>query len=413
MRAALDEARTARRDVGDRFERPGTALDAVLDKTEGRYALDDSAVASKFAQSDQGRLSDLNAGRREAGSDPRFRDGLSDEVRSNVVQGGLLNNPAGLAKYVADRQVLLSDFPELKAQLEQAGASREALAAAEKAAAETTRNLTTPGRSAEASYLKNVEDPAAAIRSVIGNADPRKAVADLVATANSPQAKADLRAALWEEVKRTGKMQADGMTGETRWNGKKLRELFDNPKFAAVAEELWADDPADLADIKKVFGALASAEGSSRARAANTSGTPQSVAGKLDPALTAASISSRARSVTRGQLSPTIAVVDILGTWLRRRSAQVQSRTIDQITALVVNNPGMAADLLEKYNPATAAARRKMLTQKYGLRVTTLLNILDDAENEDPVVDAVSEPRVPPVNLPKVNAETNRMFGAP
>ena len=413
MRAALDEARTARRNVGDRFERPGTALDAVLDKTEGRYTLDDSGVGGRIAQPDQGKLSDLRSALAEAGQDVRLRDGLADEVRSDVERRGLLNNPTALGKYMADRQVLLGEFPELRAQLEQAGVSREALADAERVAADTTRRLTTPGLSAEASYLKNVEDPAAAIRSVIANANPRKAVADLVATANTPQAKADLRAALWEEVKRTGKMQADGMTGETRWNGKKLRELFDNPKFAAVAEELWADDPADLADIKKVFGALASAEGSSRARAANTSGTPQSVAGKLDPALTAASISSRARSVTRGQLSPTIAVVDILGTWLRRRSAQVQSRTIDQITALVVNNPGMAADLLEKYNPATAAARRKMLTQKYGLRVTTLLNILDDAENEDPVVDAVSEPRVPPVNLPKVNAETNRMFGAP
>lgn len=391
LRVALDDARAARRDVGERFERPGTALEAILSRREGGgFALDDSAVPSQFAQPDQGRLTDLRAALREAGGDPRLREGLADEVRSAVVQNGLLDKPKALGRYMAERQVLLSEFPELRAQLEQAGASRAALAEAERTASETTRRLTTPGRSAEASYLKDVEDPAAAMRSVIANPDPRKAVADLLATASSPQAKADLRAALWEEVKRTGRLQADSMTGETRWNGKKLRALFDDPKFTAVAEELWADDPQDLASIKQVFGALAGAEGSSRARVPGSSGTPQALSGALDPALTASSIASRARSVSRSQLSPSIAAVDILGTWLRRRSAQVQSRAIDTITAAVVNNPGLAADLLEKYNPATAAARRRMLTQKYGVRATTLLNVLDEAENDDPVLTAIA-----------------------
>lgn len=392
LREALDGARAARRDVGERFERTGTALKDVLARREGGgFALDDSAVPSRIAQPDQGKITDLRAALSEAGTDPRLRDGLADQVRSDVTTKGLLDKPQALGKYMADRQVLLSEFPELRAQLEQAGATRADLTAAEKAAEETTKRLTTPGRSAEASYLKQVEDPAAAIRSVTSNPDPRKAVADLLTTANTPQARQDLRAALWEEVKRSGKMQADGMTGETRWNGKRLRALFDDPKFSAVAEELWADDPQDLANIKEVFGALAGAEGSSRARAANTSGTAQSLAGTLDPALTASSIASRARSVSRGQLSPAIAAVDILGTWLRRRSAQVQSRAIDAITASVVNNPGLAADLLEKYNPATAAARREMLTQKYGVRATTLLNVLNEAEDEDPVLEAVQE----------------------
>ena len=71
-----------------------------------------------------------------------------------------------------------------------------------------------------------------------------------------------------------------------------------------------------------------------------------------------------------------------------------QSPTLREIVylrgrAAVVNNPGLAADLLEKYNPATAAARRAMLTQKYGVRITSLLNLLDEAENEDPVLVAV------------------------
>lgn len=391
LRTALDDARAARRDVGERFERPGTALESVLARREGGgFALDDSAVPGRFAQSDQGRISDLQAALREAGTDARLRDGLADEVRSDVTRRGLLDNPKALGNYMADRQVLLGEFPELRAQLEQAGASRATLTEAERTAAETTKRLTTPGRSAEATYLgKSVEDPGQAIRAVANSPDPRKAVADLVATANSPQAKIDLRAALWEEVKRTGKMQADDMTGGTRWNAKKLRGMFDDPKFSAVAEELWADDPQDLANIKQVFDALAGAEGSMRARAPNTSGTAQSLTGGYDPALSVTALASRGRSVSRGQLSPAIAVVDVIGTWLRRRSAMVQNRAIDQLTAAVVNNPGLAADLLEKYNPATAAARRRMLTQKYGVRITNVLNLLDDAENEDPVLDAV------------------------
>ena len=60
--------------------------------------------------------------------------------------------------------MLLSEFPELRQSLENAGASATDLAKAEKVAKDTTTRLTTPGRSAEASYLKHVEDPAAAVR---------------------------------------------------------------------------------------------------------------------------------------------------------------------------------------------------------------------------------------------------------
>ena len=393
LKAALDDARAARRDVGERFERPGTALEAILAKREGGgYAMDDSAIGPRLTPTDQGRVTDFGAAWREAGTDPRFREGLMDEVKSQVVSRGLLDKPEALGKYLADRQIVLADFPELRATLERAGAAKADLVAAERAAAETQKRLTTPGRSAPATYLKyGPEASGDAIRAVISSPKPVDAAKELLTTANTPTARADLRAALWEEVKRKGVASADDAMGQRRWNGKALRSLFEDPKFSAVAEELWSDNPQDLADIKTVFGALASAEGSGRTVVG--SGTAQSLTGKFDPALSTASIASRARSVNRGQLSPTIAVVDVLGTWLRGKSAQVQSRAIDQLTSAVVNNPGLAADLLQKYNPADAAARRAMLTQKYGMRVGTLLNVLDEAENEDPVLDAVQEDR--------------------
>jgi hypothetical protein len=393
LQQQFSDARAARRNVADRFERPGTANAEVLRTREGgAYALDDSAVPGRYAQPDKGRLSDLKSLLAEAGSDPRAREGLADTVLADVQDRGLINKPQALTKYLGDRQVLLGEFPELRQKLEAAGAAAGDLDTATRAAQETEKRLTTPGRSPEASYLKYSEDRVLdSVRTVTNASDPRAATRQLIESAGTPEAVQDLRTALWEEVKNRGQLSSPNATGGQRWNGRVLRDLFEDPKFSAVAEELWADDPEDLANIKQVFSALAEADGSSRAKAVNTSGTGQAVTGKYDPSLSTASVASRARSVNRGQLSPTIAGIDLIGTWLRRKSAQVQSRAVDQITSEVVNNPGLAADLLERYNPATQGAYTRMLTQKWGVRAPTLLQLLDGAENEDPTLDAIQE----------------------
>lgn len=129
-------------------------------------------------------------------------------------------------------------------------------------------------------------------------------------------------------------------------------------------------------------------EGSTRTRAAGSSGTAQALSGKFEPSLTAGSIASRVRSVKRGVLSVHVALIDGAATWLRGRSAKVQSRAIDTLASSVANNPGLAADLLEKFNPADFAAKRRMITQKYGVRATQLLNLIDESRFEDVTVDA-------------------------
>lgn len=397
-KAQFDEARAARRDLADRFERPGTANAEVLRTREGGgYALDDSAVGPRYAQPDSGKLSDLKSLLAEAGTDARVREGLADTVAADIETRGLLKKPDALRKYLGDRNVLMGEFPELRARLEAAGMAADDLKTASRAAADTEKRLTTPGRSPEAAFLNApIEDPAAALRSAVNYRGPdvegaRDSVRRLVESAGTPTAIQDLRATFWEEVKKTGKFSAKNSTGGDRWNGRKMLDLINDPKYSAVADELWADDPEDLADIKKVFSALAGSEGSTRAKAPGTSGTGQTMSGKFDASMTASGLASRGRSVSRGQLSPTIAVVDVVSTWLRRKSAQVQSRAIDQIIAEAINNPGMAADLLERYNPATAGAYHRMMTQKYGVRASTLLNLLDEAANDDPVLDAVQE----------------------
>jgi hypothetical protein len=382
LRDQYDAARETRRDVGDRFERPGTGIaDTLRPREGGGYRTDDSAVASRFNQTDQGNLNDLNALLRESGTDPRVRGALADEVLSDIQTRGLADRPEQLARYMEQRGVLMENFPELRDRLTRLRAAGDYQSGVTAAAGETEKRLTTPGRSAQASYLKYGDEATTdAVRNLTAGPKPREATRELLdAAGNTPEARANARSALWEVVK-TKKMAAPNSSGGERWNFKHLRDFFSDPKVSAVADELWSDNPEDLANIKELFTTLAEAEGSTRTRAPNSSGTAQALSGKFDPSLSTTSIASRARSVHRGQLSPTIAVVDVVATWLRNKSLKVQARSIDELASAAFNNPDMAADLLEKFNPADYAAKRRMLTQKYGVRGTQLFNWLDDAD---------------------------------
>jgi len=392
LRAQYDAARAGRRDVADRFERPGTGIAETLKPREGGgYRMDDSAVPGRFAQPDNGRITDMQALLREAGTDPRVRQSLADEVLADVQSRGLLAKPDQLARYMGERGIMMEQFPELRQTLNRARAAGDYRQGVEAASASTQKTLTTPGRSPEASYLKYGDEATVdAVRNLVSGPKPREAAKALLeAAGNTPEARVNARSALWEAVK-TKKFSAPNATGGERWDYKKLKGFFDDPKIAAVADELWSDAPEDLANIKELFGALASSEGSIRTRAANSSGTAQALSGKLDPSLTTTSLASRARSVSRNQLSPAIAAVDVLSTWLRNRSKKVQARAIDTLASAAFNNPELAADLLEKFNPADFAAKRRMISQKYGVRATQILNLLDEADSQDDTQDAIN-----------------------
>ncbi|MDH6231051.1 hypothetical protein M2281_001623 [Mesorhizobium soli] len=391
LRQQYDAARAARRDMADRFERPGTAIAETLRKREGGgYQMNDNTVSGRFVQPDGGRLDDMNAVLREAGDDPRVRTAMADEILAQVQKNGLADRPDALERWMTERRSLLDNFPELRDRLGKVREARSAVSAAEFGRRETEKRLTVPGRSAQATYLKYGDEATVdAINAVTSGPKPREAARELLAAAgDTPEARLNARSALWESVK-TKKFSAPDAKGAERWDAKRLKAMFDDPKVSAVADELWADNPQDLADIKEVFGALAGAEGSVRTRAAGSSGTAQALANKFDPSMTASSIASRVRSVHRGQLSPGIAVVDLAATYLRNRSAKVQARAIDTLSSAVVNNPGLAADLLERYNPADWAARRRMIAQKYGVRATQILNLLDEAHGQDETRDAI------------------------
>jgi hypothetical protein len=387
--AAYSAANRDRFDIGERFEEGNTAIAQALRKTErGNYVLDPSALPRKFVQPDTGKVSDYQGLMREAGDQPGVRDAIADQVLEDAQP--FLANPERLRAFLSERNVVLSDFPEVRQRLEAAGVAAEGMSEATTRRTTGERDLTTPGRSPEADYLyKNRGQPFGndesrrSVARVVNAADPRAATRQLLATAGgTPEAAVNLRTAFWEEVRGRGVNSATDMAGQPVWNARKVLDTLNDPKVGAVAEELWRDNPEDLKAIRDVFTALdAAAPG--KARAPGSSGTAQSLQGKLDKSMTATGLASRARSVSRGQLSPMIAGIDILSTWMRNKGAQVQARAIDSLTAQVVNNPGLAADLLEKFNPADYAARRQMLTQKYGARIGNLLEILDSGNPGD------------------------------
>lgn len=408
LMAQYDVARAARRDFGERFERPQTGIGQVLGRDREQYQVPDSAVARRFVQSDEGRIDNFEALMREAGNDDRVRGAVRDQVLADVRDRGLLDDPEALGRYLDQYGTIFRQFPDLHDELGNAASLRRALDDARGVETETTRRLTTPGRSATASYLRyGDERTTEAVRSVLNAPRPWEAARELIEMAGGgPDALANARAALWQEVMRRGRESAPGATGNQRWSGRRLRDFFEDPRVRAVADELWADDPEDLANIRDLFARLSTADGSTRARAPNTSGTAQALRGQYDPSISTTSLAARARSVHRGFMSPTIAIVDAASMWVRNRSAQVQAKAIDTLTSAVVNNPGLAAELLRRYNPADYAARRRRISQIMGVRATQLLNLLDEIhEDQDPVLDAVMDGAGgPQVNVSEASA---------
>lgn len=378
----MDEARAARLDVGRRFEDTGAVPD-ILNKTgRSQYTMPNEAVAGRVTGSE----TDYHAVMREAGSDPNARRAVAEQIKDEAVQANAIRSPDALARFMQDRNFALKDFPEVRNALERAGASKQTMDAAEAAAKETTRQMSPGGPSATGQYLRYDDTRTRdAIKTAWNSAQPERSIRELLDVAgDTPDTRAAAKAALWEEVAETGRDSARTITGEdgtVRWNGRKLTELLNKPQFSRTADILWEDNPEHLANIREAAEALAGAEGSVRAKVPGSSGTAQSLAGKLDKSITTTSIASRARSVHRGQLSPTIAVVDVLSTALRNRSAKVQAKAIDEMLARAINEPEFAASLLRKYNPADERAMKRAFLSRYGVRLPTVANIL--AENDD------------------------------
>lgn len=397
---ALTEARAYSRQLNDRFTRAGNPVADVLSEREvaGNFRTTDSEVPRRFVQSDRGRPESVDALLREAdtvGQTDRVRGALREHLVDEVRRRGLTNNPDRLDAFLGENSQVFDRFPELRQEVASAGmASREARSATEAEAA-TTRDLTTPGRSPVASYLKYDDNRTVdAVRTVVNHAEPERAARELLDVAGrTPETLNNARSAFWRLLREEGQTTARDVSGNRQWHGRSLSDFLSEPKNGAVARVLYEDAPEQLDDMRRVFDTLATSDPATRSKLPNSSGTAQSLSGKFDPALSASSIASRARSINRGQLSPTIALIDLGATFLRRRSAQIQRGAIERLQDEVIQNPELAARLLEDYNPANYAAKRRQIMQKYGVRATQTINLLDEAHDaqQDPTKAKVLE----------------------
>ena len=390
-----EQARAISRDVNERFNRPNDPLAAVISRREGRPDVPDSGVGQRFIQPDRGQASNINRVLAEtdltAEGGPVF-GALQDELRADALRRGVAKKPENAEAFVRDYGTA-SDRLGVKTDIEQVGQTGRVAREAERVAETTRRDLTTPTRSPEANYLQYGDEATVdAVNAVTTSPTAREDMRRLIESAGgTPEARRNARAALWEVVKR---QRNDGKTGP-EWSGRKLRAMFDNPKTLAAAREAWADDPEDLDNIRKVFDALAKSERSTGSQVPGTSGTGGQL---LSQGFDARSVSSSIRSVNQGRSSITSEFLYQAQGRLRQMSAKAQKGAIEDLTNQVINNPGLAADLLQKYNPVDFAAKGRMISQKYGLRTSAFFNMLDeendpDAETKRAITRPGNEPR--------------------
>ena len=382
--AAIDVARGVSRDLNDRFTRPQTAIAQSLARTEGQFRLPDSGVPQRFVQPDEGRVADFDALMREAGTDPRARAAVQDQVLHDVQSLG----PDQLDEYVRTHSRVFQQFPELRTRLEEAGGLRRSADAATERQTELTRSLgdqSTPGSSSVGRFLAyGPENADKAMRTVLNAREPAKAADEVLNFAgNSVEAVEGARRSFWDLLEKGARRQGETTAtvgGGQPWMPQKLMRFLDEPRNAAVAERLYRDNPEHLADIRRIADAIQSVDVRQRARAPNTSGTAQGLSNILTPE----TLQSRIGSYQRGQISGSFLVTSIAAVTARRAVKKAQTQAIGRMLDEALLNPEAAAVLLRENNPANRALLARRAKAWMGNQASTLVGLLND-EDEDPV----------------------------
>lgn len=391
LRQQLDAANTARRDMADRFERPGTALNDILQRQEGGgYATDSSAVTPRLVPTDQGAVTDFRAAMREAGTDPRLRGALADEIVTQAQRAGVMDRPDAMRQFLADRSIVLEQFPELRDRLGTVANTSERAATAETFQRGVERELGAdgkPGRGPVGRYLAYGDAQSErAISEVLTSKDPAKAADELVNfVGDNPRALEGARAALWSKLRAEATSAERSMGGKQMWRGDWLKQTLDDPKFAAVAERFYRDQPEQLGALRAYADVLDNADLRTRARAPASSGTSQGVSNVLTPE----TLQSRAYAYMRGQISGTYLATSIAAVVARRAVRSARAGAIERMTDEVLLDPQKAVLLLQENNPANRAALAKSAQGWKANELSTIINLAGEDEDQ-PLRDAVT-----------------------
>ncbi|MDI1263856.1 MAG: hypothetical protein PS018_11425 [bacterium] len=393
LRQDYDAARTATVDFNNRFTRPQTAIAQTLDRREGLYRQPDSAVAGKFVQADEGRISDFQALMREAGNDQGVVSAVRDQILADVRDRGLLDRPDQLREYLGRYNTVLSDrrFDPVRQQLDNAAGLRRTLDDATAGETNLTRELGTadqPGTSTVGKYLQYGDERAQdALKGVIASKNPGQAADELLRFVNdSPDAVKGAQKAFWDLMQ--SKARSNGETTKTidgaqPWMPNRLRNFLDDPAHAAVAERLYRDNPEQLSNVRKIADELQNVDLRSRGKAPNTSGTTQGISNVLTPE----TLQSRFYAYKRGQTSLGFMLTALGSVAARRLVRGAQGEAVEKLLDKALLDPDLAAQLLKEHNPANRAALARTAKAYLGNEASTVTDLL--TEPEDPVKGAI------------------------
>lgn len=403
--ALLDDARNLRADLGRRFEEPdavgrslsetgrGVAFDdagnRIGDSSSG-YQLPDEAIPSALVPSDKGKITDYGRMMKEVGASERAREAVADQIISAAQTSNALKTPESLTKFLTDRKIVLADFPDVRAKLEAAGASKATLDATAKASKETTRLLSPGGPSATGQYTRfGKEDPVSSMNTVLSADRPDEAMRELLGRAGgNPKAVEDARTAAWSWLRDKGTLAASDGTGQARWDAKKMRDLLsgegrEGARVQAALRELYpGQEFEDIKELSNIFTEMEAAI-PGRMTAPGMSGTAQALAAKEGSSLSARRISADIRAATQNRTSPTQVAIGWASDGLRNLSVAFQRKWIDQMLEESTQNPAMVAKILREFNPADIAASKKRINSVYGLRANGVSALLESLAGND------------------------------
>lgn len=394
LRTEYDAARAATVDYHDRFTRPPTAIAQTLDRNQGVYRQPDSAVAQKFVQADEGRVSDFQALMRETGHDDRTVSAVRDQILADVRSRDLLERPDRLRDYLARYNTVLSDprFNGTRAELDNAAGLRRSLDTATGAETDLTRTLGTadrPGTSTVGKYLAYDDARSQdALKGIIASKKPGAAMDEALNFVNNdPAAVKGAQKSFWDLMQ--SKTRSNGETTKTMdgaqpWMPNKLQNFLDNPANAAVAERLWRDNPEHIGNVREIAKELQGVDLRSRGKAPNTSGTTQGISNVLTPE----TLQSRFYAYKRGQTSLGFMLTALGSVAARRLVRGAQGEAMEKLLDKALLDPDLAAQLLKEHNPANRAALARTAKAYLGNEASTLTDILD-GEPQDPVKSAI------------------------
>jgi len=384
----MEAARAVTRDLNDRFTRPGEAISQTLSKNQGRYRVPDSNVSGKFVQPDERQIGNVNRLLEETGDAADVRDALQDQVKADAKD--LLANPVRLDQFVKRHGHVFEKFPELRDEFGSVAALRKKAEEAGNAAKVTERELGAPGKTGSGPVGKYLEfggeRAVDAMSGVVNARDPAKAADELLRFVDdAPEAVEGARAAFWQLMERDAR-SAGATTrtggGQQTWRPASLHNFLQSPQKRAVMERLYRDNPAQMERIVEIAEALRLVDTRSTARAPNTSGTPQSVAGsRILP--NTETIGAYAFAHQRGQVGLPFIGLRLVSTMARRAILNNRTKDFQKLLDEALLNPDVAEALLRENNPANVAAlTRSAKGWRIGLAPTVADLAGDEPEDE-------------------------------